>query len=333
MNWSFTQLWNECVMSSNRPVTARDYCWASEMGGGMIDRYLRMTGVQPTTPPNIRSLRKFEAGNIFEWIVRFVLSRAGILRDFQDEVWFEREGLLKVKGKLDFIAGGIIDPERAKADVASLGLPESIQAASSYIVEKLAEKFGDEPLSLLVLEIKSCSTFAMDRMEVTNKPILKHELQCFHYVNGLGMEEGRVVYICKDDMRMMEFPVFSKGPSAARYIDDLKRITEHYNSGVRPLPEPLVMWDHDAGKFSKNLDVEYSPYLSMVYGYLTPRNYSDHVAPIISRWNRVLKRYADGEKITDKNADVKQEILASGYNFDELVYTMQQKGYREESNQ
>jgi hypothetical protein len=286
----------------------------------MIDRYLKMTGVQPTNPPNMRSLRKFEAGNIIEWIVRFVLQRAGIVRDFQEEVWVEYDGLLKVKGKMDFIAGGILDPEKAKSDVSALGLPESIERTSLYIVEKLTEIYGTEALKLICLEIKSCSSFVMDRMEVTNAPIKKHTFQCFHYIKGLDMDEGHLAYICKDDMRMAEFPIFNPGPTQTAYIADLQQITHYLTNRIMPSPERAVIWSQETGKFSKNLDIEYSPYLTMVYGYDQPRNYSDRVSPIVARWNRVVKRYADGNKITEDNKKVKDEIIASGYNFDEVVH-------------
>lgn len=329
-SWTFAELWNDSVISSNRPVKARDYCWASEMGQPLIDRYLKMTGVQPTNPPNMRSLRKFEAGNIFEWIVRFVLTRAGLIQECQEEVWTDYPGLLKVKGKLDFKAGGVLDFERARHDISSLHLPQSIVDSSLYIVQKLSETYGDKPLKDIVLEVKSCSTFVADRMEVTGKPIGTHEFQAFHYIKGLEMDEAHLVYICKDDMRMFEYSIFNPSHTEIKYITDLKAMTNAYNEQIMPAPEKQVIWAQEEGKFRKNIGIEYSPYLSMVYGYETPREYSDKVSPIVSRWNRVLARYANGDSITAKNKEVKSEIEASGYDMEELVYTAQQVGIKEE---
>lgn len=329
-SWTFTDLWNQSVLSENRELKERDYCWASEIGGPMIDRYLKMKAVPYTNPPNIRSLRKFEAGNVMEWIVRFVLTRAGIIREFQEEVWVEYDGLLKVKGKLDFLAGGFLDADRATADISQLGLPQSIRDSSMYMVKKLSEVYEGKALKTMVLEIKSCSSFVMDMMEVTEKPIKNHVHQLFHYVKGLDLDEGHLAYICRDDMRMMEFPVFNPSGAEANYISDLMQITEYVRSNTMPPKENNVMWDQDQGKFKKNLGIEYSPYLTKIYGFETPRNYSDAVSPIVARWNRVLTRYAKGETITKKNEEVKSEIKTSGYDFDELVYTKRNIGIFEE---
>src|SRR6185295_1528178 len=80
MSWGFAGVWNQSLtVRQERPLVPRDYVWASEIGGSMIDRYLKMQGVQPSNAPNLRSLRKFQAGDIWEWLCALVLKRAGIL--------------------------------------------------------------------------------------------------------------------------------------------------------------------------------------------------------------------------------------------------------------
>ena len=95
MKWPFYSIWNESLEENkqNKPVEPRQKIWASEMGGAYIDRYLKMTGVQPTNPPNPRSLRKFEAGNIWEAIVGYVLLRAGILQKKQEWIQYQYPNL------------------------------------------------------------------------------------------------------------------------------------------------------------------------------------------------------------------------------------------------
>ena len=62
LRWSFFKVWNDSLENGkDREYKARDYMWASEIGGSMIDRYLKMKGELPSNPPNARSLRKFEA--------------------------------------------------------------------------------------------------------------------------------------------------------------------------------------------------------------------------------------------------------------------------------
>ena len=209
MTWGLQTAWNEALETGEeREPKMRDYIWASETGGSMIDRYLKMKGTKPTNPPNARSRRKFEAGNTFEWLVGMVLKRAGIFKGTQEYVNFQYPGLLKVTGKLDFIAGGKIDWEKAKEEVASLELPEFFGRATSKIVEYLSKNYP-QGLNEIVLEIKSCSSFMFERYEKTG-PDPHHQLQAFHYLKGKGMREAHIVYICRDDLRLLEFGVLNQ---------------------------------------------------------------------------------------------------------------------------
>jgi len=328
--WNLASLWNECVYSVQRPLEERDYCYASEIGQPLVDRYLKMRAVTPTNPPNMRSLRKFEAGNLVEWVVRYVLERAGLIQETQERVMVEYPNKLRVSGRLDFLAGGKIDLERAKQDITSSHLPESIQASSLYIAEKLYERFGDMELETKVLEIKSCSSFVMDMMEKTEKPIKHHRLQLFHYMKGLNLN-GELVYICKDDLRMMCFDYEPTEELEQEYLADLAAISHYYTSNTRPPLEKLIVFED--GKFKKNFGIEYSNYLKFLYDFEEPRDYSDSVKSQVARWSRVIARYAKGDKITAKNEEVRKEIENAGYDFMSLVETAKRVGVTEEETE
>lgn len=330
MKYNLEQLWNAAVYSRQRPLEPRDYCYASEMGGALIDRWLKMRAVEQTNPPNMRSLRKFEAGNLTEWLVRFVLSRAGLIKETQERVNIEYDGLVPVHGRLDFLVGGFIDIEKAKADVKSLHLPESIEASSLYIAENLFNEYGNAEFETKVMEIKSCSSFVMDAMEKEEKPIKRHIYQLYHYMKGLNVT-GELVYICKDDLRMKCFE-FEATPELERmYVSDLMAITKFHTSDVRPDAEPLISLEN--GKFKKNFEVEYSSYLKLIYGFETPREYSDTVKSKVSRWSRVVARYAMGENITKKNEEVRAEIEREGYDFESVVNEAKKFGVEQEEEQ
>ena len=125
-DWSFSSTWNDGLIPVERKPEPRDYIWASELGGAMIDRYLKMKGVPYSTPPNIRSLRKFQAGNLWEWIVSFVLKRSGLIISQQNRIKYGYDGLLEVSGKIDFLGGGKPDWAKVKADLNVYDLPETI---------------------------------------------------------------------------------------------------------------------------------------------------------------------------------------------------------------
>ena len=77
MTWTFSEVWNKALeFEPEKKHEPRSHIWASEIGGAYIDRYLKMTGEKPTNPPNARSRRKFEAGNLIEWLVGIILERA-----------------------------------------------------------------------------------------------------------------------------------------------------------------------------------------------------------------------------------------------------------------
>jgi len=100
--------WNKSVTGDERSPQKRDYVYASELGGGLIDRFLKMNGTPVTNPPNPRALRKMMAGNFTEAVILYIYQRAGILRHSQKR--FESDWTpLSVHGKSDIIIGGKVD--------------------------------------------------------------------------------------------------------------------------------------------------------------------------------------------------------------------------------
>jgi hypothetical protein len=320
LSWSLAGTWNESLVNrTERPLRIRDYCWASEIGGSMIDRYLKMTGVPQTNPPNARSLRKFEAGNLFEWILQFVLKRAGILLDSQEWVDHKYPGMLRVTGKMDFLAGGQPDWAKARAEIGSLGLPEMLSRASLAIIDNLESTFGNEVLKTIILEAKSVSSFMMDRYEATGQANPNHRCQLFHYLKGKEMQEGHVVYICRDDCRMLEIGVFNPSIVETEYKSDLEQITYYIQHQTEPRKEEEVFFDETVFSFQKNWRIEYSGYLTRLYGYKEPIEYRERWDKPVAAMNRVFKRCVTGAKMTDLNLKVISNAKKYFPQWDELV--------------
>lgn len=324
-SWGFAQIWNQSL--DNRPertLEKRDHVWASELGGAMVDRWLKMNAVEPTNPPNMRSLRKFEAGNIWEWIVGLVLKRANVLLDTQEWVEYQHDNLPRVTGKLDFLAGGKPDWEKAKADLAKFDFPDFIMRAASGIVSDLQESYP-KGLKQIVLEIKSCSSFMFEKYERTNLPSIHHALQTFHYLKAKGMQEGHIVYVSKDDCRLIEFGVFNPSPLEDTYLEDLAVLGEYLKAGEQPPLEPEMEFDEEDGRFSPSWRVMYSNYLTKLYGYKNQKEFEDKYRPLAAQWNRVVKRILDGKDMTEHNKNVIKEIRKSYPNFDSVVEKIKEK--------
>jgi hypothetical protein len=224
---------------------------------------------------------------------------------------FERKGLLPVSGKLDFVAGGtpVLD-ESLDALLGNVAIPELYRIQARNMVEELNKRFPDGLIEKN-LEIKSVATFGFDKIEKTGKPLNGHDVQAFHYAKNTGRPTA-LVYLCRDDLRMYEFQIDGNDPVLLKkYLDKIERITKHYESNIEPQPEPLILYE--SGRFSKNLGIEYSPFLKDIYGFDEPRDYSDKIKGMIGKWNRVLGRIAKGAKMTPKNEEILKHIETFGF--------------------
>ena len=245
MKWSFYQVWNKSLEEgkTNRILEPRQKIWASELGGSYIDRYLKMTAIQPSNPPNPRSLRKFEAGNIWEAIVGYVLKRAGILQSRQDWIQYQYEGLLPVSGKLDFIGGGKPDYEKAYSTIQKEfdWLPEFISRATANIIQTLKTEYPNG-LTNIILEIKSCSSFMFELYEKNGNANPQHKMQLFHYLKCKNMPEGHIVYISKDDARMIEIGVLNPSLIENNYKNDIENISNYVLNKIEPPKEKFIVF-------------------------------------------------------------------------------------------
>ncbi len=321
--WRLDNIWNLALdQKEEREVQARDRLYASELGRSDVDIWLKLMGEPPTNPPNSRSKRKFEAGNIWEWIVRLVLLRSGILVGSQTPVKSTMENCLEVSGRLDYIAGGVPDYDKAEKELVLLNelveLPEMIYRGTEKIIEYFKQNFPNG-MSEKIIEIKSCSSFAMERVEATEKAMPGHDLQLFHYAHNLQME-GAVCYICKDDCRMFECPILPNDERLlAKYKEKVERVSKSYQDKIMPDPEPLYLFDEEMFRFSKNFNVEYSPFLHKLYGFERPDLYDEEVSPKIGRWNRVLGRIKEKKDMTKNNLEALDEMKADGIDISKFV--------------
>ena len=321
MKWSFYQLWNESLEEgkNNKILSPRQKIWASELGGGYIDRYLKMTGVQPTNPPNPRSLRKFEAGNIWEAIIGYVLRRAGILQTKQEWIQFQYPDLLPVSGKLDFIAGGKPDYEKAFSIIQKEfdWLPEFISRATANIIHSLTEQYPNGLIDI-ILELKSCSSFMFEKYERENKANPSHKLQLFHYLKCKNMPEGHIVYISKDDARILEVGVLNPSLIEEEYKKDIQSMSYFVMNKIEPPKENFIVFDEDWLSFSANWKVGYSSYLTLLYGFKNQKEFDDKYKPIVERWNRVLQRVIDEKEMTDNNNEAIIEMQNEKFDFENI---------------
>src|SRR3990167_5501132 len=179
-NWSISKIWNESInQGEERPVKPREKMWASELGKADIDIYLKLIGEAVSNPFDARARRKFEAGNLFEWIIKLVLIRCGIYKESQKWVGNKDFGL-EVSGKIDHLAGGVPRYDEATKEIEALALPEMFTKATKNILEYFRANYPNG-LPEQGIEVKSTSSFGIEKVYFTGKGLAGHDLQAFHY--------------------------------------------------------------------------------------------------------------------------------------------------------
>lgn len=323
MSWSFFNVFNSAVISKEeRKVEPREHGWASELGNSYFDRYLKMTGVAPTNPPNTRSKRKFFMGYVVEDIVRFVLQLSGLVVSTQERMEHQYEGLIKITGKCDIVAGGTPNLLKAKQEVEALRasglLPDHLYDLSISIIEQFSG-MNLSALKNIILEVKSVSDRMFSVYETTNRPAENHRLQAYHYLVSSGYDESHIIYINKDSALMIELPVFKDDKEAEMlYKKDITEMTQYLNNKTVPPKEEEVTFNGQSLSFKSNWRIEYSSYLSM-YGFNSPEEFRDKWKKVITSWNRTYRRSVNGDKVTPLNAKVLEDIRLVFPNLDELI--------------
>lgn len=285
-----------------------------------------MTGVAYTNPPNSRSMRKFMAGDIWEWIVQQVLVKAGIQFTTQDRVRVCYDGLVEVSGKVDFIILGTTNFDRVEIDP---NMPEFMQRLTQAIVDKFKGLMFDK----CILEVKSLGSFVFEGLLAQDNPKTNHMYQAFIYRKATELPT-HIVYVCRDDVRLLQYSIDAIADQLEIEVKkDLEQITHYYRNGITPEKENLILWDAVAQKFTKNWKVEYSNYLSMLYArkkneddaeltpFETPDEYYDWVAPIVAGLNRVVKRIKENKELTKSNLEWLAKATEYGYPLASLTIT------------
>lgn len=318
-DWNIMQVWNDSIERTDRPIEPRERLYASELGGSMIDRWHKLKGTPYTNPPNSRSMRKFMAGDIWEWIIKTVLIRAGIPFSTQEKVLLEYPDLLPISGRLDFIAGGSIKPVEAKKRLEAEDIPDFIKRPAMAIIDAISAKYPDE-LPKKILEIKSVGSYIFESLLAQDNPRTHHMLQAtvYHLKTGIPTD---IVYVCRDDCRLLQYNIDKIASDLEGEIKkDLELITKYHKDDTEPPKEDLIIFEN--GKFKTNWKVQYSPYLTMLYTYEvdgkekkieTPDEYFEAFSPKISSWNRVLPRIKDGKEMTKSNLEKIEEMKKSGF--------------------
>ncbi len=317
--WTISKVWNESIeVNTQRPIAPRNRIWASELGKADIDIYLKLLGEKPSNEFDARARRKFEAGNLFEWLIKLIMIRCGVYQDSQQWIGYKTGNNLEVSGKMDHRGGGTPRYNDAEKEIMALQLPELFTRATSKILEYFKAEYPNG-LPEQGFEIKSTSSFGIEKVYATNKALQGHDLQAFHYSYNTKMPFV-LLYICRDDLRMAELTILPDDQDLLKkYQAKIDKMSGFYNTKTEPPKEPLILFDEELHRFSKNFNVEYSGYLTRLYGFKTAEEYDNAVSPKIESWNRVITRIKDKKELTDNNKQKITEMAEFGVDIIKLL--------------
>lgn len=328
-HWSLSDIWNQSFETiQDEPIKVRNYLYASELGNSFIEIYYKLRGVPYTNTFTVVNRRKMEAGKLFESIIRFVLKRAGILKRSQQIANYQIPGLLETHGRLDFVAGGTVDLQQAE-DCTELikSLFEELEFPGIYL--DIADKVFDmvkglagkkDTLHTYILELKSVADFVYRLIENSPRALNFHHLQNYHYLLSLKRPLGKVAYLNRDDVRLMEKKVLNNDASYKEYAEWIGEMTDFHRDIIPPPKEELILFHSDTCSFNKNTTgVEWCKYLKMIYKFDTPEDYRNYILPIVKSMNYVYDRCVNTSVLTDDNKAKIKEYRKLFPNWDHLV--------------
>jgi hypothetical protein len=184
----------------------------------------------------------------------------------------------------------------------------------------LKDRYEGKALADNVVEVKSLGSFMFEMVIEEDNPRPHHILQASIYREHFKLPTD-IFYVSRDDARLKQYSIDNIHPEAMKLVEkDLKEITAYIKDDVQPQPERLILWDATKQKFTKNWKVEYSNYLTMLYGYkkndddkeLTQfadaMEYYDWSAKITGGLNRVITKLRAEEGTKQQLAELSKQL-------------------------
>ena len=153
-----------------------------------------------------------------------------------------------------------------------------------------------------------------------NKPDIQHALQAFHYLISKGDKLACIEYVNRDDAMIKEFYIQKDNQDLEEeYKSRIEKITDCFKSNIMPQKELEVSFNEELMRFEKNWRVEYSNYLTSIYGYSEPESYRERWDKTIASFNRTFHRVVTGANMTKLNLEVISEAKGLFPRFDSYV--------------
>lgn len=202
MSFSIQSAINEACKSEDRKKTG---WYASDMGKCLSGVYYARLG-KDRTPPDERLLRVFKCGNIFE----------------------------------DFVLESAIEALKAPL---SLERPETLRLPQYDLSVRPDAVLSLEDGSKIVYEIKTVHSRKFWWMEKKGEGPDKHYLQQLWWgMKAVGANEGRLLYVSKDDLAIVEYPLFIDNEEiSTACLEEIAILQKAWETKTPPEPVPTFV--------------------------------------------------------------------------------------------
>ncbi len=336
--WSVQGIWNSITEVERQKPKVRDYISFGNIGkDDYWSRFMKMKGVPESNPIEGRVIRIFQAGDTFHDLVKGVFKSAGIYIFSQDDLneegerdWSEipaTETQLKQFGAFDVLVGGKPDLTKAMAWIEKSDMTQFQRDKATKIAEYFSDKFPNG-LKPMIYEIKSINSMAFwGKKNYLHEAYPHHRHQLFGYlkanhknsvmlkrVEATGIkvdsiDEGRLLYVSKDDLVIAEFPISIYNESLAEsYKNDIDTMSGYIlRDEEPPKPSYVIFNKRKTLSFQKNKikykvrgcyvinwEVTWSSYFTLMTGEKD-----------VKKWESQFK-----DEIKIKNEEIKKKCLA-----------------------
>jgi hypothetical protein len=326
MRWSVQNIWNKMLQEHKSYSKVRDYISPSDIGKNYWDRYQKMMGIESSNPYTDRVLRIFSAGDEFHNLIKNVFKASGIFINSQDDSGWSviqpTEKTLKLLGKYDVLAGGKPNIEQVKDYCNKMGFSQFIKDRTIMLAETLLDKYPDGMPNLLY-EIKSINSLAFwNKRDYLQDAYPFHKLQCFAYMVANNIKEGRVLYISKDDLTLMEFAVHLDDVKLQEELKkDLEEMSHYILTETEPPKPPYVVFNERGkirfqkdkkkyiidGAYEQNWEVSRSPYFKLMTGFNNKEDWEASIKEEIHQRNDEIKSKFIEENLSDISKGTKEQ--------------------------
>jgi len=263
--WTIQDLENEYLEEKFRRTQKPVDKWrGSDMGSCFRKRIYARQGVQPTETLDERTRRVLDTGDIFHWKYQNFLKRIGILVAKEIEIVNKEYNYI---GHFDALVGGKPKVEKKHFEFIDkqTGEKKFNEKMYNWTIKRM-KKIKELPLLLYDFKTQHSQSFYYLEKQGPQK---EHVYQVASYLTFIDkkkypVNQGRILYISKDDSRLLEFTVEFNKKMEQKIKDELKELQRYWDE--KKLPDKLPDVENQSGKLSPNWRCRFCPYLTHCKG-------------------------------------------------------------------